>query len=391
MQNFKVNTAQMDEILDKTIKALESGKKEIVEIAENSRKECARLEEEFKVLREQVRGISASIDKLECELKNSRRRLYLVNKDFGKFTQEDLAEAYQQADNLRVELAVKREQESFLIRQRNDLEIRIKDLLKTLERADNLAGHVSVALNYLSSDLKSVGEHLDDLQQKQFLGLKIIKAQEEERKRVARDIHDGPAQSMSNIVIKAEICEKLLDKNIEDARKELQVLKTVMRDSLQEVRKIIYNLRPMALDDLGLLPTLERYVISFKEETFIDINLRATGIKKDLDPGISLTVFRIVQEALNNILKHSKAQNASIIIECVNNKLRIHIVDNGIGFDTNNVKISSMDSPGGFGLISMKERVALLDGEIEITSTKNVGTRLKICIPLIDDEEDINK
>ncbi len=391
MQSFKVNTTQMDEILGKTIKALESGKKEIVEIAENSRKECFRLDNELKVLREQVRETSDSIDKLESELKNSRRRLYLVNKEFGKYTQEELAEAYQQADNLRVELAVKREQESFLIRQRNELEIRIKDLLKTLERADNLAGHVSVALNYLCSDLKSVGEHLDDLQQKQFLGLKIIKAQEEERKRVAREIHDGPAQSMSNVVIKAEICEKLLDKNIDDARIELRNLKTVMRDSLQEVRKIIYNLRPMALDDLGLLPTLERYVISFKEETGIDIILKAKVVKKDFDPGISLAVFRIVQEALNNILKHSKAQNASIIIECINNKLRIHIVDNGIGFDTNNVKISSMDSTGGFGLISMKERVALLDGEIEITSSKNVGTRLKICIPLIDEEGDTNK
>jgi two-component system sensor histidine kinase DegS len=390
MQNFKVNASQMDEIINKTIKALDSGKKEIFEIAENSRKECKRLEEELEMLKFQVRETSEYIEKLEKDLKDSRRRLYLVNKEFGKFSQEELQEAYQQADNLRVELAVKREQERYLMKRRNDLEVRIKDSVKTLDHADNLISHVSIALGYLSSDLQGVSEQLNNLQQKQFLGLKIIRAQEEERKRVAREIHDGPAQSMSNVVIKAEICEKLIDKNIEDARNELRNLKTVMRESLQEVRKIIYNLRPMALDDIGLLPTLERYVVSFKEDNKIDVNIKATGVKDDIDNVISLTVFRVVQEALNNILKHSKAHSASILLECANNKLRIHIVDDGIGFDTSSVKIS-LDSLHGFGLASMRERIELLDGEFEITSGKNIGTRLKILIPLINKEEDVLK
>lgn len=391
MQNFKVSSSQMDEVINKTIKALDSGKKEIFEIAENSRKECKRLEEELEMLKLQVRETSESIEKLEKDLKDSRRRLYLVNKEFGKFTQEELQEAYQQADNLRVELAIRREQERYLIKRRNDLEIRIKDSIKTLEHADNLISHVSIALGYLSGDLQGISVQLDSLQQKQFLGLKIIRAQEEERKRVAREIHDGPAQSMSNVVIKAEICEKLIDKNIEDARNELRNLKTVMRESLQEVRKIIYNLRPMALDDIGLLPTLERYVISFKEDNKIDVNIKATGVKDDnIDNVISLTVFRLVQEALNNILKHSRAHSASILLECANNKLRIHIVDDGIGFDTSSVKIS-LDTLHGFGLASMRERIELLDGEFEITSGKNIGTRLKILIPLINKEEDLLK
>lgn len=391
MQNFKVSSSQMDEIINKTIKALDSGKKEIFEIAENSRKECKRLEEELEMLKLQVREASESIEKLEKDLKDSRRRLYLVNKEFGKFTQEELQEAYQQADNLRVELAIRREQERYLMKRRNDLEIRIKDSVKTLEHADNLISHVSIALGYLSGDLQGISVQLDSLQQKQFLGLKIIRAQEEERKRVAREIHDGPAQSMSNVVIKAEICEKLIDKNLEDARNELRNLKTVMRESLQEVRKIIYNLRPMALDDIGLLPTLERYVISFKEDNKIDVSIKATGVKDDdIDNVISLTVFRLVQEALNNILKHSKAHSASILLECANNKLRIHIVDDGIGFDTSSVKIS-LDTLHGFGLASMRERIELLDGEFEITSGKNIGTRLKILIPLINKEEDLLK
>ncbi len=391
MRSYKHKSVQMNEIITKTIKSLESGKNEIVEIAENSRKECKRLEEELITLKKQVFEIVSVIENLEHDLKLSKKKLYDVNKAFNSYSQNELAQAYQTADNIRVELAVRREQETFLIRRRNDLEIRIKDCIKTLERADSLIGHVGIALDYLSGDLQNAGEQLDNLQQRQFLGIKIIEAQEEERKRVAREIHDGPAQSMSNIVIKAEICERLMDKDIEDARKELQNLKKVMRDSLQEVRKIIYNLRPMALDDLGLLPTLERYVISFKEETGIDVQLRSRAINEEIKPVISLAVFRIVQEALNNVLKHAQAKRVSILLELVNKKLNIIIADNGVGFNTEDVKSIEPESTGGFGLFSMKERVALLEGEVDIVSQIGVGTKITIHIPLLDEGEDSQK
>lgn len=386
MPNYKHNSIHMDEIVNKTIKALDSGKKEIIEIAENSRRECKRLEDELGELKKHVYEIINEIENLEHNLKLSKKKLYDVNKDFDKYTQSEFAKAYQSTDNIRVELAVKREQERNLIKRRNDLEIRIKDSIKTLERADNLIGHVGVALGYLSGDLKEVGEELDSLQQKKYMGIKIIEAQEDERKRFAREIHDGPAQSMSNIVIKSEVCEKLIDKSIDEAKKELQNLKKITRDSLQEVRKIIYNLRPMSLDDLGLLPTLERYVISFKEETKIDVVLKYRNVNEDLKPVISLTVFRIVQEALNNILKHSKSNSASIFLEHFNQNLSIIIIDNGVGFDTEAVRMTSSDLNGGFGLFSMKERVALLEGEFDVISEKGKGTKLKIQIPLIEGE-----
>jgi len=391
MTNFKHNVIQMDEIVNKTIKALDAGKKEIIEIAENSRRECKRFGDELEILKLQVYESISEIENLEHKLKVSKKRLFDVNKDFSKYSQSELEKVYQTADNLRVELAVKREQESFLIKRRNDLEIRIKDSNKTLERADNLIGHVGIALGYLSSDLKGVGEELDNLQQKQFLGLRIIEAQEEERKRVAREIHDGPAQSMSNIVINAEICEKLLDKNIDEAKKELQNLKKVTRDSLQEVRKIIYNLRPMALDDLGLLPTLERYVISFKEDTKINVELKSRNVNEDLKPIISLTVFRIVQEALNNILKHSKSKSACVTLERTDQNLRINIIDYGIGFNTKDIRMTNSDLAGGFGIFSMKERVALLEGEFEVESEIGNGTKIKVFIPLINEGEALDK
>lgn len=391
MSYFKHNAIQMDDIVNKTIKALDLGKNEIIEIAENSRKECKSLENELEMLKEKVYQIINEIENLEHSMLLSKKKLYEVNKNFGKYSQNELAHAYQTADNLRVELAVKREQEGYLIRRRNDLEIRIKDSIKTLERADKLIGHVGIALEFLSSDLKEVGEELGNLQQKQYMGIRIIEAQEEERKRFAREIHDGPAQAMSNIVIKAELCEKLIDKNIDDAKKELQNLKKVMRESLQEVRKIIYNLRPMSLDDLGLLPTLERYVISFKEDTQIEVVLKSRNVDEDLKSVISLTVFRIVQEALNNVLKHSQAKTVSIFLEKIEQNFSIIIIDNGIGFNTNDIGITNSSLKGGFGLYSMKERVALLEGDFDVISEKGSGTKIKVLIPLINKEEALNK
>jgi two-component system sensor histidine kinase DegS len=391
MLNYKHNAIEMDKIINDSIKALDMGKKEIIEIAENTRLDRKRLEDELEVLKREVFEIISEIEELEHDLKQSKKKLFDVNRDFNKYTQGELEKAYQDADNLLVKLAVRREQERFLIKRRNDIEVRIKDSSKTLKRADNLIGHVGIALEYLSGELKDAGEELDNLQQKQYLGIRIIEAQEDERKRFAREIHDGPAQSMSNIVIKAEICEKLIDKNIGEAKDELRNLKKITRDSLQEVRKIIYNLRPMALDDLGLLPTLERYVISFKEDTNIDVTLKVRNVDVELKPAISLTVFRIVQEALNNILKHSEAKSASILLERVEQKLIITIIDNGIGFDANAVRVNKKknksDLSGGFGLYSMKERVALLEGEFKVQSEIGKGTTIKIQIPLINEEE----
>lgn len=384
---YKINIAQLDRIIKKTIQTINSSKSEIYEIAENSRKECKRLEDELNSLKDQVKQLISEVEVLEVALKESKRKLMLINKNFSHYTQEELKDAYEKADNLRVELAVKREMEQFFIRRRNELEIRIKDSVKTVQRADNLITQVSAALGYLTGDLQEVSLQLEGLQHKQLLGLKIIKAQEEERQRVARDIHDGPAQLMSNVVLKAEICERMIDVDLDKAREELRNLKRIVRDSLQDVRKIIYDLRPMSLDDLGLVPTLQRYVLTFQEESGISVSFQTMGVQpSELKSVISLTVFRIVQEALNNVTKHANARNVGIQLEFLQKSLKLYVFDDGAGFDTEKLKQRHEDISGGFGLVSMRERVELLDGEMIISSEPGRGTRLNITIPFTQEE-----
>lgn len=386
MLGNKINIGQLDKIIKKAIEAINNSKTEIYEIAESSRRECKKLDEELELLKHQVNELIAEVEVLEVALKDSKRKLMLINKSFGNYSQQELKDAYEKADNLRVELAVKRESEKYLIRRRNELEIRIKDAIKTVQKADNLITQVGAAMGYLSGDLQEISCQLEGLQYKQLLGLKIIKAQEEERQRVARDIHDGPAQLMSNVVLKAEICERMIDVDLDKAREELRNLKRIVRDSLQDVRKIIYNLRPMSLDDLGLIPTLQRYVLTFQEESGIAVSFRTSGIQPELKSVISLTVFRIVQEAMNNVIKHAQASNVSIHVDFTEKELKLFVIDDGSGFDTEKLKVKSDDITGGFGLVSMRERIELLSGEMYISSEPGKGTRLNIMIPFTEEE-----
>jgi len=388
MSNEKLDISALDKIIKNTVEVINSSKEEIFEIAEGARRECKRLEDDLEELKKTVKDTIDKVSDLEVELKESKRKLMLVSKNHDRYSESDVKKAYEHADNVRIELAVKREMEQHYIKQRNSLEIRIKQAYKSVERAENLINNVGVALNYLTGDLMNVTNQLEDLQQKQLFGIRIIKAQEDERKRVAREVHDGPAQSMSNVVMKAEICEKLIDIDIGKAKEELQGLKQIVRNSLRDVRKIIYDLRPMSLDDLGLLPTLQRYLETFQEETKINSYFRTRGNAVEFKPVISLAVFRIVQESLNNVKKYSKANSVGVNIEFMKDKFIVSINDDGKGFDMSKLKRDSNNINSGFGLMSMNERVELLDGEFHIDSKEGKGTWVKVIIPTLQNGEE---
>lgn len=181
-----------------------------------------------------------------------------MSKAFDNYTEEQVRDAYETAHDFQVKLSVIKTQEKQLRDKRDDLERRLRGLLDTIERADHIVNQVNVVLNYLTSDLKNVGLALEQAKMKQDFGIRIIAAQEEERKRLSREIHDGPAQMLANVLMRTDLIERTYrEKGIEYALAEIADLKKTVRDALSEVRRIIYDLRPMALDDLGIVPTLK--------------------------------------------------------------------------------------------------------------------------------------
>ncbi|KUJ91023.1 MAG: Sensor DegS domain-containing protein [Thermoanaerobacter thermocopriae] len=372
---------RLDNIVEKTIEVIESSKEQIFDILEKAKEEARRLEAQLEELKIQVINVIKEVELCERKEKKCRLKLAFVSKQFGHLSEQAIREAYEEAKEAQIELALKRREEKELIEKRNELERKLVDNKAIIEKAEKLVSQINVALNYLNRDLKKMNTQLEQLKDKRALSVKIIEAQEEERKRIAREIHDGPAQAMANVLLKSELCEKLITKDIEQAKIELKNLKNIVQQSLKEVRKIIYDLRPSALDDLGLIPALSRYIKNFSEETGIFVDFSVLSDYKRLSPEIEITCFRVVQEALTNIKKHSKAKNASVKFEFGMRFISIIIKDDGIGFDKENIG-------QGYGLMGMKERVEILNGKFEISSFKNKGTQIYISIPVRGVEDD---
>ena len=385
---MKNGDVKIGDIIKKTLDAIEKSRSAIFDIAEGARREVNILRDEIKSLQLEVQQIILETDRLELEMKRSMVLLATINREYAKHTQEEMRAAYEAADKVRVALAVNREREKQGIQKRNELEQRLKGTIDTVNKAEQVVVQVGAALGFLSGDLSTFGEQMESADNKRLLAMKVIKAHEEERSRISREIHDGPAQAMSNVVLKAEIVEKLFDVDMEKTRIELANLKTITRNSLQDVRRIIYDLRPMSLDDLGLRPTLVKYLESFMADYGIQTEIQFRGEERKLDnKTIILTVFRTVQECLSNIRKHAEAKSVSVTLEFAPKAVLMRIRDDGKGFDPERLSAVRLNTDGGFGLFGMRERIDMLDGTLDFDTAPGKGTTVRIMLPYDAKEE----
>lgn len=372
----------IDRVIKNAISVMESSKYQIFEICESARAERDTLNKELQQVMEEAGSAIDQVDKLELAYKKSRIRLTEVSRDFRRFKEEDIKIAYDAATQLQLQLTVFREKEAHLRQRRDDLQKRIKNVDKQIERAEMIVSQVSVVLEYLSGDLNQVTRILESAKNRQMIGLKITLAQEEERKRIAREIHDGLAQTMANVVLRAEISERMLAKGQQEAVKdELIELKGQVRSGLEEVRKIIFNLRPMTLDDLGLVPTLRRFVQDFEERTKIHASIELIGREMRLPSGMEVAIFRLVQETFSNVLKHANASYISLELTFQAQMVKIAVKDNGTGFDVGMIE-AKIAKGSHFGLMGMRERVELLEGRMDIESSPNAGSKISMLIPI---------
>lgn len=372
-----MSVKSLQAIINRTIDAVNQSKEEIFRIGEQSRQEMLLLKEELRQVRQKVAEIIEKSDTLELHVKYARNRLAEVSRNFDKYSNEEIKKAYELASEYQIQLALMRQEEKQLRARRDQLERRLLVLQETIERSEALGAQMSIVYNFLTGDLKKIGEVVEEAKEKQKFSLKIIEAQEEERKRLSREIHDGPAQMLANVLLRSEIIERTYkDKGVEEAIQEIRDLRKMVKSSLAEVRRIIYDLRPMALDDLGLVPALDKYLKTFSEHTKLNIVFKNLGRSQRLPSQLEVVIFRLVQEAVQNAHKHAKANEVVVKLEIKSNNVVIVVKDDGIGFDTSEKK------DGSFGIIGMRERIAMLNGKMEIKSVINEGTTILIDIPI---------
>jgi two-component system sensor histidine kinase UhpB len=215
------------------------------------------------------------------------------------------------------------------------------------------------------------------------LSERAINAQEEERRRIARGLHDDTAQALSMLIIQLERLEAALLSDMPDLRIQCSNARQLATDTLEELRKIIWDLRPSILDDLGLLPAIRWYARSNLEKAGVGVKFEFSNENIRLDSSLETTLFRIAQEAVNNILNHADASKVTIRLRQINARACLEVEDDGRGFDVKQAAGQAL-SRKQLGLLGIEERASLVGGKIEVDSSPGRGTRVHVCVPLLD-------
>ncbi len=209
----------------------------------------------------------------------------------------------------------------------------------------------------------------------------VITAQEEERKRIARELHDETGQALTGIIMSLEAAQEALGRDPEVARERLQKAGDLASQSIDGIRHLVVGLRPAVLDDLGLVPALRAYAESRLLEKGIQVDMKATGLKERLSPPVETCLFRVVQEAVTNIVRHSEAKHARIQLTRANGVVSLLVADDGKGFDLGGLA-GSPDQMAALGLAGMEERMSLIGGHLMIDSAPGRGTRVSATVEL---------
>ncbi|HBX22087.1 MAG TPA: hypothetical protein DEF34_00405 [Desulfotomaculum sp.] len=210
---------------------------------------------------------------------------------------------------------------------------------------------------------------------------KIITAQEDERKRLASDLHDGIIQSMIAIWYRLQRVSAAADKIPAEWRKEVSGLTMLLGEQIQDIRRILYDLRPIILDNYGLVPAIKSCIEKIQEQHDFIIELTMDGEDVRFPPQIEITLFRILQEALTNVVKHSGATLVKVAFSAQDKEIIMSITDNGLGLKK--PALNQSQTQAHLGLASIQERALLLNGSCSIDSRSGAGTRVEVIIPLL--------
>jgi two-component system sensor histidine kinase DegS len=342
----------------------ESASRTPEQILNQSEEELEEVQKQLKEIDLLIRQTTAEVDRLAQRNTQATNRLRQFEATLDTVPREDLKEAY----------TTVLETQQRLFTMRGQLE-KLQSDQSNMQRYRDLLGAATGQLGtFQAADEQPEGEPV------QPLVVRIIEAQERERQRLSQQVHDGPAQALTNLILQAEICERLFQTDPERAQAELVSLKEAVASTFQAVKGFIINLRPMMLDDLGVVPTLRRYVEGFSENRGVVTRLTVTGKDRRLAAHREVTIFRLVQELVNNAVELGGASSVQIDLDMGADQVRVAVEDNGSGYDLG----AATESPNGerLGLATMRERVEMLRGAIEFDSQVGRGTKATFRLPV---------
>ena len=372
----------LEDILQRTRGALEEGRLQIFEVAEAARQECTRTEVVFKAVQKEMHQAISDVEALTKKFAEAKVKLFRSNRDFQDYTEHEKQLIYEEATQVREALTTAKERERLLRVRRDSLEQTLAKLEEIAQKAERLVSQVGVALNYLSGSISDVNQQIENIQAREIVGQEMLKGQELERKRMANALHDGPVQDLANLVVQLEICERLYHAGQRaEALESYSNLKAIVQGSMAELRRIIYDLNPMTLDDLGLVLTVKNGLDNLTKQTGIHTEFILLGSEVPLDNQVEMAMFRIIQESLNNCRKHASPELVEVTLEYSSQYICAEVKDDGVGFEMGEIK-NKLKSGKHYGLLSMENRSNVLGGSVRVQSEPGNGTKVLVRIPL---------
>lgn len=341
----------------------------LAELVEESKRTYTHIKNELKetdVLLEQTSGEVQKLDQRTAQVANKVRH---IESNLSSYPREDIKEAYAASQASQLRLIMLRSQVEQLQAKKESLELQAEHLRSFLEIVDQIP---------------ALGRHMEGLASPAATGdsvvMRTIEAQEGERQRLARQMHDGPAQSLTNLILQAEIVEKSFDVDADQARSELTNLKNAVNNTFRKTMDFIFELSPMMLDDLGAVPTLRRYIDDFQDKSGLSVALDVIGEERRLVPYVEVTIFRLIQELLHNVSQHAHASHVQVSLDLQGSMIGISVEDDGSGFDLDEAMASAKERKT-LGIITMLQRLEMLGGKIDFDTSLGRGTKVTMEIP----------
>jgi two-component system sensor histidine kinase DegS len=331
---------------------------------ESTRAELTQVRNQAKEIGLLVEQSQGEVDKLVQRNASITAQLHQIQSNFDTVPREDIRSAYEAAQDAQQRLFTMRGQLEKLQSDQTNLKRYADFIARTLQLLEGGAEPSQGG----AAPLNDRGTTVEQ----------VIEAQEEERRKISRQIHDGPAQSLTNFILQTEIAMRLFDSDVEKAREELGNLKSSATSTFNQVRDYIFDLRPMMLDDLGLVPTVRRYVEAFKDKTGLNLSLVVTGSERRLEAHREVLVFRAIQELLGNVREYAQATQVKVTLDIDDRQVRASVEDNGKGFDPEALQPKDGE---GRGLLRMRDRVSQVGGTAEIDSHPGKGARISLAVP----------
>ena len=388
---------QLKKILTDTLKTIDDHKNQIFEIYEHTRTELEIQRARLLELRDTIKETIDRVDDLSRQEKAGKQRLAQVSKNFNKYSEADIRRIYEEVSEIQIAYIRECDKEKALRQERDKLEIRLRYLSDTVARAEHMALSIGSVMSYLSTQVNDVVWQIESIQKDKFIGARIIKATEDERYRISREIHDGPAQDLAHAVWQISLIERFMDRDMLKAREALGELRNEIKACLVNVRQVIFDMRPMELDDIGLTAAVQRLIKHHKDKGKLNTEFIIDGKQYDLPKHVEVTIFRIVQEALNNVIAHAEVDKAKIRMHYTDAMLNVLIADEGVGFDPSapsaedtrteeEALLEEGDNVQGlkmgkhFGMLGMEERAKLIGAALSVISAKGKGTKIHLRI-----------